>query len=271
MLYDESISFDVNNFYRNIIKDVYFHGDVVNGTKEICNYRATLLNIENPIISIRNISKKYLAAEMLWYFCARNDVAFIGKYASMWNKITDDGVTNNSAYGYILKKKHGFDQIEKMVELLKKDPYSRRAVININIPNEHVIETKDEMCTICLNFQLRNDSLNCTAVMRSNDLFFGTPLDTVFFITVQKYIADKLGVKYGTYTLFAMSIHMYERDYDKFKDILDHPDRLDDSLFKFNHANFINHYEEAMKDVEEYNMSPDEAFYKYKIYEDINI
>lgn len=52
----------------------------------------------------------------------------------MWNKLSDDGITANSAYGYILQKKHGFNQIEKIIELLKVDPYSRRAVMNINVP-----------------------------------------------------------------------------------------------------------------------------------------
>lgn len=268
--HNDSVSFDINTFYRTMIDDVYNYGVEVNGTKEINNYRAVLFNVENPIVQIRNVSKRYIAAEMLWYFCGRNDVDFIGKYASMWKRLTDDGKTNNSAYGYIMKRKHGFDQIEKMIELLKIDPYSRRAIININVPNENVIETKDEMCTICLNFQLRNNLLNCTAVMRSNDIYFGVPMDTCAFITVQKYIAKALGVECGTYTLFAMSLHMYERDYDKFKDILDNPDRKDENLFTFNHDNFIAHYEEAMIDVEQNGMTPEDAFYKYEIYKDIN-
>lgn len=269
MEYDHSECLDVNRLYYRMIHDVYFYGADVNGTKEINNYKATLLNTDNAIIQIRNISKRYLAAELLWYFCGRNDVAFISKYASMWGRLSDDGITNNSAYGYIIKKKHGFDQMEKMIELLKKDPYSRRAVININVPNENVIETKDEMCTICLNFQIRNNRLNCTAVMRSNDLYFGVPFDTVSFITIQKYIANALNVKCGTYTLFAMSLHMYEKDYNKFKDILANPCRLDDNLFELNHDNFIKHYEEAMHDVEVNGLLPEEAFYKYDIYKDI--
>ena len=115
MIYDDSVAFDINTFYRNMISDVYNYGSIVNGTKEINNYRATLYNVNNPIISIRNISKRYLAAELLWYFCGRNDVEFIGKYASMWKRLTDDGVTSNSAYGYIIKRKHGLNQIEKII------------------------------------------------------------------------------------------------------------------------------------------------------------
>ena len=151
---------------------------------------------------------------MLWYWEGRNDLDFISHFSSFWDKISDDGETANSAYGYILQNKHGFNQIEKIIELLKKDPSSRRAVLNINVPNENVIETKDEMCTICLIFFIRENKLYCTSVMRSQDVVFGLTFDAVYFMQLQKYIAKRLDVELGSYTHFTTSIHFYDRDYD---------------------------------------------------------
>ena len=54
--------------------------------------------------------------------------------------------------------------------------------------------------------------------MRSNDVYSGTRNDLGYFLTLQKYIADRLGVEYGTYTHFAASIHVYDRDFNKIKD-----------------------------------------------------
>ena len=88
--------------------------------KELSNFKFELKDINQSIVTIRDLSKKYLLAELLWYINERNDKAFIGQFASMWNNISDDGVTNNSAYGYILGKKYGFNQIEQIIELLKK-------------------------------------------------------------------------------------------------------------------------------------------------------
>jgi thymidylate synthase len=99
------------------------------------------------------------------------------------------------------------------------DPYSRRAVLNVNVPNENVIDTRDEPCTICLNYQIRNGKLQCTCVMRSNDVNFGLRNDLGFFIYLQKYIAKRLGVGVGSYTHFAMSIHFYDKDFKMIKDI----------------------------------------------------
>lgn len=217
-----------NIAYRKMCRDLLEYGrpvETITGSRgksrELVNYMIKIDDIENNVIDLktRNASYAYLAGESLWYHAGRNDVGFISKFGKLWEKISDDGITNNSAYGYIIKYKHGFDQAEKIIELLKNDPSSRRAIININVPNENVIETKDEMCTICLNFMIRNMRLDCTAVMRSNDIIFGFTYDFSYFTQLQKYIAKKLGIETGSYTHFAMSLHFYEADYQKLKDI----------------------------------------------------
>ena len=216
-----------NIAYKKLANDLLEKGHIMEtknvrgNTKELCNYMFTIDDLDCEYISLKTgkTNLTYLAAELLWYWSARNDVEFIGKFAKLWKALSDDGITNNSAYGYILQKKHGFNQIEKVIELLKYDPYSRRAVININVPNEKVIETKDEPCTVCLDYQIRNGKLHCTCVMRSNDMNFGLRNDLGFFISLQKYIAKRLNVPVGTYTHFAMSIHFYDRDFKFVKDV----------------------------------------------------
>lgn len=212
---------NIDEAYKQACNDLLIYGQKVRGTKELNNYCFQLTNLENNIVNVRNISKAYLLGEMLWYVTARNDIAFIQKFAGLWGRISDDGITSNSAYGDILFKRHGFDQVEKIIELLKHDKDSRRAVLNLNVPNQNVIETKDEICTIALQFMIRDNKLNCTCIMRSNDIWYGLPYDLAFFTELQKYIARKLRVEYGTYTHFAVSLHVYERDYKNIEDVID--------------------------------------------------
>ena len=217
----------VNSAYKKLCNDILDFGHVMEtrnvrgNTKELCNYVMKIDDLDCEYVSLLTggTNLTYVAAELLWYWSARNDLKFIGKFSNLWDKVTDDGETANSAYGYILQKKHGFNQIEKIIELLKVDPYSRRAVININVPNENVIDTNDEMCTICMNYQIRNNKLHCTCVMRSNDLNFGLRNDIAYFIYLQKYIAKRLDIEVGTYTHFTMSIHFYDRDFDFVKKV----------------------------------------------------
>lgn len=197
-------------------------GEKVNGTRELNNVKVLIQSPEKNLIRSRhNFSLPYYLGEMIWYGAGANDVRFISKFGKIWEKLSDDGITNESAYGYILKQKHGFNQIIKMVELLKKDPHSRRAVMNINVPRKNVIETNDEQCTIALQVLLRDGKLNMTGIMRSNDLWTGTPYDLFYFTEIQKYIANKLDVEVGTYTHFVSSLHIYDRNIDDVKKSID--------------------------------------------------
>ncbi len=206
----------MDKIYKRICEDLQ-DAPEVRGTKELNNYSFTLTDLNNNVINIRNISKSYICGELLWYALGRNDVNFINKFAGLWGRISDDGVTSYSAYGDIVFKRHGFNQVEKIIQLLWNDPESRRAVINFNVPNENVIETKDEICTIALQFIIRDGKLNCTGVMRSNDVWYGLPYDVIFFTELTKYIAKRLNVEVGTYTHLVISLHAYKRNY---KDIV---------------------------------------------------
>lgn len=206
------IADNMDDIYRGICFDL-MQAPQVRGTKELNGYSFTLTNLDNNVINVRNISKSYICGELLWYALGRNDVGFINKFAGLWGRISDDGVTSYSAYGDIVFSRHGFNQVEKIIQLLCSDPTSRRAVINFNVPNKRVIETKDEICTIALQFLIRDGMLNCYGIMRSNDVWFGLPYDTIFFTELTKYIAKRVGVQYGTYTHTVVSLHVYERNY----------------------------------------------------------
>ena len=211
----------MNKIYENLCEMLINKGEKVENTLEVRNVQFTLKDINDNIITNRNISYEYALGELIWYFSGSNSVDFISKFGSLWKKISDDGKTNNSAYGYILKRKFNFDQIEKIIDLLSKDKNSRRAVLNINTPNPDVITTKDEPCTIAIQYLIRDGKLNCTTFMRSNDIYYGLPYDAIFFTELQKHIANRLGLEYGEWTHFATSLHVYEKDIDKIKNLKD--------------------------------------------------
>lgn len=267
---------NIDALYIKILEDLICDGKVIGNTYELTNCCMELTDVENNIVSIRNISDTYLFAELIWYFSGSEDVRFIGSFASKWIDITDDGITSNSAYGACIKHRYGFDQLEKVIELLKKDPNSRRAIINLNVPNRFVIETKDELCTIALHFMIRDKKLNCTAMMRSNDIWFGFPYDVVFFTELQKYIAMRLNIDCGTYTHFSTSIHAYKNQMDKIKNIIGDY-MYGDLIYKyidFDRDNFYNHYENVLDEVQVAIIEDEDpkeallsALKRYKIYE----
>lgn len=220
-----------NDLYAKIAKDLKEHGQMVGPrglqTLELLDTHFTLENPLNSYVTLkaRNLSNAYVIGELLWYFSGRNDLKFISKYSKFWNKISDDGVTSNSAYGYILMHKHNFNQIDFVVEALKKDIETRRAVVTFNTPYPEQKDTKDMVCTLNAQFLIRDNKLNMYVNMRSNDFNFGLPYDLIFFTTLQAYVHMQLldtyeDLEIGTYNHHVGSTHVYEKDFAMMDDII---------------------------------------------------
>lgn len=201
--------------------------------KEITN---VIITIKNPNFNlfenqVRSSKEKYICAELLWYFSGSNTVEFISQYAKTWNELKNTNNTVNSAYGYLLfkdKNIHGFSQYEWAFKSLVKDKDTRQAFMHFNNSSHQFFENKDQVCTLNGLFQIRNNKLNFTITMRSNDAILGFMTDFAFFNVLhqqmyrhlQKFYTD---LEMGTYTHITNSMHIYERHF-----------KLVDEMLKFN-------------------------------------
>jgi len=102
-----------------------------------------------------------------------------------------------------------------VIDLLKNDTYSRRAVISLLDPNIELNAIElDISCTVSLQFLIRNGKVDLIVNMRSNDVIWGLPYDFFFFSFLQELMAFELGLPIGTYYHLAGSLHIYERHYE---------------------------------------------------------
>lgn len=165
---------------------------------------------------IRKMPMRYAIGELLWYLSSDNSLKPIQMFTSAWDRMSDDGETVNSNYGYCLTDKFGFNQIEQALTQLRDNPQSRQVVLHIKeARNLTSNPTKDLNCTVCLQLFIRDGKLHMTTYMRSNDLWMGFPYDVFQFTCLQILMAMQLHVDVGTYTHIAGSLHLYERDYKK--------------------------------------------------------
>ena len=82
------------------------------------------------------------------------------------------------------------------------------------------IEAKDVPCTIAMEFRIRDNRLNCRAIMRSQDILWGMANDIPTFSVLQEIIAALLDVQVGVLTISVGSFHVYESRFEMFKDII---------------------------------------------------
>lgn len=121
----------------------------------------------------------------------------------------DKGNWNYTYHRRMVKPK---DQIQFVIDELKRNPSSRRAVICIRTPED--MGSPDPACMQHIQYMIRNDRLDCSVLFRSNDAVKATFMNAFALIWLQDRIADELGVECGTYTHRANSFHAYEKDWD---------------------------------------------------------
>lgn len=217
-----------------VASDLLAKADVVSPrgkpVKEIIGTRFNVLSPEFCVISNyeRKLSIKYLAAELLWYLSKDTSVTEIGKYASLWNRIAENGKVNSN-YGYFV-----FDddyalncndnQFDWVCNKLKQDKDTRQAVINFNSPQHKGSIPTDFVCTLSVQYFIRDDQLISMVNMRSQDLIYGFCYDFPFFSLVHQLLYLKLKKVYPELALGNIihsvgSLHVYERHFEMIEKI----------------------------------------------------
>lgn len=174
--------------------------EILNVVTEIINPRARC-----QIVPGRKLNPWLALSESLWLLAGRNDVASLLPYNKNITRFSDDNKTLYGAYGY-----RTFDQIPKLIQLLRENSNSRRAVLQIWTSEDLNKVSNDLPCNQQVMFKVRDEKLHMTVTCRSNDLHWGlAAVNTFQFGILQEYIAARLGVGMGTQTHFSNSLHIY--------------------------------------------------------------
>jgi len=107
------------------------------------------------------------------------------------------------------------NQVEKVIEKLKKAPYTRRAQA-ITWQPWRDLDSQYPPCLQRMWFRVVDNKLNLHAHMRSNDALKATFMNMYAFTELQKYIAEQLSAEPGYYIHIVDSYHVYERDWKWF-------------------------------------------------------
>lgn len=112
-------------------------------------------------------------------------------------------------------------QLERVERQLRRDHDTRQAVVSLWSETDREPSWKDRPCTTEFQLMVRDGALDIFVFMRANDLWTGTCYDVFQFGQIQAAMANILGMPVGTYHHYATSLHIYERDIEKFEAV--HP------------------------------------------------
>jgi thymidylate synthase len=207
--------------FRKIYNDIKILG------REVRPRKLLILEIENytyelqPFVRFQNFQSRklniqYIKDEFLWYVKGDKYDSSIANKAKMWQSIINSDGSINSNYGqYIFA---GSKQFDNVVKILASDKDSRRASLVI-LGDDHLLsETKDMPCTYALNFRIRDNKLNMSVHMRSQDAIYGMGNDVPAFSFIHEMMLNALRryyqtLEYGMYHHIADSFHVYEKHF----------------------------------------------------------
>lgn len=206
-----------------IMSDLLGFGDEVgsrNGrAKELLNTQIILNRpqLREIITEGRKANIYAQIAETMWVLAGRDDIEWLGRYLPRAKDFSDDGETWRGAYGPRIRNYRGhIDQLYFVVDLLRRDPLSRRAVISIYDPMVDTKPGKDIPCNDFLQFQSRGGELYLTVTTRSNDAMWGwSGINAFEWSVLQEIVASLLGIDVGPLTFNIGSLHLYSQHWAK--------------------------------------------------------
>jgi len=186
------------------------------GAKMIEIVNASFIADETSIFG--TVNENYVQRELEWYRSLSRNVNDIpGGPPTIWKEVADSRGFINSNYGWCIWSDANGRQYNRVLEELRKNPYSRRAVMIYTRPSMWNDYNKDGMsdfmCTNAVQYLIRNGKLNAVVQMRSNDAVFGYKNDYAWQQYVLSHLARELDVEPGTIYWNAGSLHVYERHF----------------------------------------------------------
>jgi thymidylate synthase len=213
----------VDEIQHWVLSSILQQGDEVNprGMKTLELYPVTFTLLKPRSRCVTTAARRWnlplAIGEFCWHVAGSNELDFIEYYAPRWREFAEDGATiRGSCYGHrVFSTTNEVSQWERLLQLLRTDCHSRRAILHLSEPNDALdISSKDIACASTIQFLIRGGAVHAVVNMRSNDAIWGLPYDIFLFTMLQELLACELKLNLGTYTHSAASMHLYERHFE---------------------------------------------------------
>lgn len=139
-------------------------------------------------------------------------------YPQMMTSCAFEGI--EYTYGARLRDHNGINQIQGMIDELKRENYSRRAIaFTWNVEKDH--KNTKSPCLDLVQALVQDDIVYLTAYFRSNDMYRAWPQNAYGLLKIQKEITEALGLVRGKLVVISCSAHIYERDFMEAQNMID--------------------------------------------------
>ena len=173
-----------------------------------------------PLVTTKKIHIKSVIYELLWFLKGDTNVKYLqDKGVRIWNEWADEKGDLGRIYGaqwrdWKSPDGQSLDQIARVVENIKKDPFSRRHLVAAYNPGE-----LDKMalppCHAFFQFYVSEGRLSCQLYQRSADAFLGVPFNIASYSLLTLMTAQVCHLKPGHFIHTFGDAHIYRNHFDQ--------------------------------------------------------
>ena len=195
------------------------------GTLSVFGHQSTYdLREGFPILTEKKIHFKSVVEELLWFLSGSTDVKDLqARGVRIWNewataeecaKFGREAGDLGPTYGKQWRDFGGVDQIAQAIELLKKDPYSRRNIVTAWNPPD-VPKVTLAPCHTLFQLYVSNDELSLHLYQRSADIFLGVPFNIASYALLTHMIAHHTGLVAKEFIWTGGDCHLYNNHFEQ--------------------------------------------------------
>lgn len=193
------------------------------GTKSVFGYQLRFdLQKGFPLVTTKKVHLKSIIYELLWFLKGETNIAYLKEHGvSIWNEWADANGELGPVYGKQWRSWEGkdgkvIDQITELVTQLKKNPDSRRLIVNAwNVAD--LPEMALMPCHTMFQFYVANGRLSCQLYQRSADVFLGVPFNIASYALLTLMLAQVCDLQPGDFVHTFGDVHIYNNHMEQVK------------------------------------------------------
>ena len=167
-----------------------------------------------PLLTTKKLHVKSIVHDLLWFLAGDTNIKYLNDHGvRIWDEWADERGDLGPVYGkqwrdWETADGRHIDQIANLVELIRKDPYSRRQIVTAWNPGE-IARMALAPCHCLFQTQVAAGRLNLQLYQRSADVFLGVPFNIASYALLTHMLARECGLEPGVFVWTGGDCHLY--------------------------------------------------------------
>lgn len=173
-----------------------------------------------PVLTTKKLHLRSIIVELLWFLRGDTNVRWLHeRRVAIWDEWADANGDLGPVYGkqwrdWETADGRHVDQIAELVQLIRRDPASRRQIVTAWNPGELGAMALSP-CHCLFQCHVANGRLSLQLYQRSADVFLGVPFNIASYALLTHMLAQQCGLEVGEFVWTGGDCHLYLNHLDQ--------------------------------------------------------